>query len=356
MSDLARWELRGPVRSLQIQFAEWNPEAGDWWPLKVRFVAKFRPDGRLREIEHHNRDGSVPRELWIYDEAGRLLEGQWWASGVLTRRTLHTYVEDGRPASSITVDLDGTKRETEHCRYDASGRKTKVVFLAVPETGGANCSMGSCGAMYGVEGSDVAYSATGAQTSTTIYDEDERPSEVTFHDAHGALVSRVVFSRDQDGRLLSERMEFGGAHRLIGPANDADAMATDKRASLIELLETVFQDHTFSAATYAYDEKGRRIESVRRMGPLSEERVSVRYDDFDNPVEEARSETSREMRMENGAVRSEEQPPRVQHVTFAYRYDTYGNWTERIVSQRVEPNVHERPSNIERRTIEYYRD
>ncbi|HEU4691997.1 MAG TPA: hypothetical protein VFS23_26730, partial [Vicinamibacterales bacterium] len=48
--------------------------------------------------------------------------------------------------------------------------------------------------MYGVEGTDVACSAPGATTSTTIYDECERPSEVSFHDANDALVSRVVFS------------------------------------------------------------------------------------------------------------------------------------------------------------------
>lgn len=35
------------------------------------------------------------------------------------------------------------------------------------------------------------------------------------------------------------------------------------------------------------------------------------------------------------------------------QYDAHGNWTERIVSQRLEPNANERPSNIERRTISY---
>ena len=48
----------------------------------------------------------------------------------------------------------------------------------------------------------------------------------------------------------------------------------------------MLEDDTFSLAIYAYDEKGRRTETVRRMGKLSEERMTVRYDDFDNPVEE----------------------------------------------------------------------
>jgi len=169
MSDLARRELRGPVRTLRTHFAGWNPETGDWWPLKNRSVAMFRPDGQLSEIEHHNPDGSVPREVRVYDEGGRLTEDQWWANDVLTRRVLHAYEVGGRAASSVTVDVDGTKREAELCRYDENGRKTKVVFLSVPESSGASCSTGSCGTMYGVEGTDAAYSTPGATTSSTTY-------------------------------------------------------------------------------------------------------------------------------------------------------------------------------------------
>src|SRR5688572_26704320 len=121
MSDLAGWDLRGPVRTLRTQFAEWNPEVGDWWPLKNRFVATFRADGQLSEIEHHNPDGSVPREVRLYDDAGRLTEDQWWSNDVLTRRVVHTYDGGGRSASAVTVDADGTKHEIERCEYGESG-------------------------------------------------------------------------------------------------------------------------------------------------------------------------------------------------------------------------------------------
>jgi hypothetical protein len=353
MSDLARWELRGPVRTLRTHFAEWNPASGDWLPLKSRFVATFRSDGQLSEIEHHNLDGSAPREVRLYDEAGRLTEDQWWSNDILTRRVVHTYDVGGRSASAITIDADGTKHETERCQYDENGRKTKVVVLPVPETSGATCSTGSCGTMYGVEGTDVAYSAPGATTTTTIYDEQERPSEVSFYDANNALVSRVVFSRDRNGRVLTERMVFAGPGGLLGAAFDANVPA-DERASMMKLLKTVFDDEAFSLATYAYDEGGRRIETIRRMGKLSEERVTVRYDDFDNRLEEVRSDVNREMRMDDGVVKTEEKPSHVQHVRFDYRYDVHGNWTERIVRQRMEPNTDELPSNVERRTIVYY--
>jgi hypothetical protein len=79
MTDLVRWDLCGPVRTLGARVAEWNREADDWRPMKSRFVATFRPDGSLSEIEYHNPDGSIPREVRVYDEAGRLTEAQWRA-------------------------------------------------------------------------------------------------------------------------------------------------------------------------------------------------------------------------------------------------------------------------------------
>jgi hypothetical protein len=50
MTDLVRWDLCGPVRTLGARVAEWNREADDWRPMKSRFVATFRPDGSLSEI------------------------------------------------------------------------------------------------------------------------------------------------------------------------------------------------------------------------------------------------------------------------------------------------------------------
>ena len=68
--------------------------------------------------------------------------------------------------------------------------------------------------------SNIAYPVPGATTRTTTYDDHERPSEVTFHDANNALVSRVVFSRSDEGRALSERMEFAGPRGLVVRKNN----------------------------------------------------------------------------------------------------------------------------------------
>jgi hypothetical protein len=66
-------------------------------PSKDRFVATFRPDGQLSEIEHYNPDGSMSREIWIYDEAGSLTEDQWWTNVRRAReRSIRPALDIGR--------------------------------------------------------------------------------------------------------------------------------------------------------------------------------------------------------------------------------------------------------------------
>src|SRR5262249_41963480 len=117
MTDLARWELRGKVRTLRAAIAEWNLETGAWGTFRNGFVATFRADGQLSEIEHHNPDGSIPREVRLYDDAGRLTEHQWWSDSALTTRIVHTYDVSGRSTSVTRVDSDGTTHETERWHY-----------------------------------------------------------------------------------------------------------------------------------------------------------------------------------------------------------------------------------------------
>jgi hypothetical protein len=149
MTDLKRLELRGPVRTLRTDFAEWNPTIGDWSPMKIRTVVTFRPDGQVSEAEHYNPDGSIARQLRVFEDGGRLIEDQWWKNDVLMNRVLHMYDAHGRPSSSKSVDADGTERDTEICRYDDDGRQTKVVILPVTS------STSSIG--FAVDGIDVAH-------------------------------------------------------------------------------------------------------------------------------------------------------------------------------------------------------
>jgi succinate dehydrogenase/fumarate reductase flavoprotein subunit len=93
-----------------------------------------------------------------------------------------------------------------------------------------------------------------------------------------------------------------------------------------------------------------------RMGALSEERTTSRYNDRDDPIDEISEHHSRSAGMDaDGVVQATEEAPRTHHTRFDYQYDDDGNWTERIVWGRVDESSDFQRSNVMRRTITYYR-
>ena len=156
-----------------------------------------------------------------------------------------------------------------------------------------------------------------------------------FHDADQRLLRRVVFTRDGAGRLTKEELHLGEESPfpeiLFGP------------------------NSVLSTTTYAYDAKGRILERRTRMGQIGEHRTTFRYDDRDNPTEETNEDISREMQIDDaGVLHTEKEKSSTQNVRLDYTYDARGNWQERIVWCRLEPNPNFERSNITRREITYY--
>ena len=59
MSDLARWKVRGPVRTLRNEHAEWDPSQDTWRAPRSFSTVTFRHDGQVSDRECHNPDGSA---------------------------------------------------------------------------------------------------------------------------------------------------------------------------------------------------------------------------------------------------------------------------------------------------------
>jgi hypothetical protein len=114
------------------------------------------------------------------------------------------------------------------------------------------------------------------------------PAEANFHDAHGGLIRRIVFSRDSDGHVLSEIVHFIGEDPFGRPTVDTDDDLPEKRAKTAPLLRRVFAGQVLSSVAYAYDSIGRLVERTIRVGVLVTERTTIQYDDFDNPIAEIR--------------------------------------------------------------------
>jgi YD repeat-containing protein len=348
MSDLANWKVLGPVHTLCTEFAEWDLSLEQWQAARHSNLVRFHPDGKIDESEAYNPDESIARSRYIYDAAGRLEELRFEMNAAATGKAVYTYDEHARLARVVSVDQSGKQRESESYTYTEDGKKIKVYFIPRQEP---DVAFG-----YGIEGTTNAYSAPGATTITTRYDDRGQPGEVFFYDDGRRLLRRVIFTRDSTGRLIREEMHFG--ERIPFPEMEKElenASAEDREATAAMLRNLFGPKKVRSSTTYAYDTKGRLVERRMRTGQLSDRCTTFRYDDHDNPIEETTRHTSREMQMdEEGNLRPTKENTNRQSVRFEYRYDAQGNWTERVVWSRWEANPNFERSNVERREITYY--
>ena len=165
-----------------------------------------------------------------------------------------------------------------------------------------------------------------------------------------------MFSRDHDGRLLTEVVYFGGESPYSDLQPHADNVPLEERANMAAALKMAFEDRAFCNISYAYDSKGRLLERTMYMGTLSEELTVFEYDDYDDPIAETSRSRNRRVDIDDdGVVRTTVEERRVQqHNRYDYQYDSHGNWTERVGSYRIGSQPEFRRSNIERRTITYY--
>lgn len=349
MSDLAKWDVRGPVRTLRIEFAEWNLSLEQWQAARHFMLVRFHRDGKVSESESHNLDGSVSRSSYAYDAAGRMQEARFRRDDDTTSNTIYFYDEHGRLTRVVSVDGDGTERESEAYTYGQDGKRAKVYFVPTlePNTGFVS---------YGIEGTALSYGGDGATTITTRYEDGGQPEEVVFYDADQRVLRRVIFARDSTGRLMREEMRLG--EQTPSPDTEMElenAPPAAREAAVAPFASLFGPQAVFSSTTYAYDGKGRLVERRTRFGELSDNRTTFRYDDGDNPIEETHEHSSREVGVdEEGTVQPTKENSHTQYVRFEYTYDAQGNWTERAVWSRMQPNPNFERSNVARREITYH--
>jgi hypothetical protein len=353
MSDVAKWKLRGPVRTLRSETAEWDVAREAWKPSRLFRTAEFQADGKISVSDSHGSDGTIYRTAFRYDSRGRLVEVQGGPASGPFSKTLYSYDEAGRPLRTVNVAADGTVKESESYRYDSTGRKTKVTFLDERPLGvaGMHVSVGVEGS-----GSDFAINASDATTMTTSYGEQDQPEEMLLHDASHAVVRSVTFTRDREGRALSEVVRFGDQFPFPEMRDVIGKLSAEEKAAMAAVLSQAFDAKALHSTAYAYDRHGRLLEKTMRMGTLSESRTTYRYDDRDNPIEQVEEDQDRELGVDKpgDTPRTRNETVRRHDVRFEYQYDREGNWTERIASTRREPNAIFQRSNVERREITYY--
>ena len=341
MNDRKRWELRGPVRTCDVERTWFVPrcgsetceveESGDSTRLE------FRSDGGLAETRHRNPDGSEWTTVYHYRDDGRL--GRVECSNLWRR--VSEYDSSGRLARVIAWTAEGSEHTAETYEYEERCKKKTVLV----DTGGQTPNA------WGVEGTDSFYPGHGAKCVTTVYDERDRPVEMQFRLGDGQLISRVTLRYDESGNLVEEAQ-----------SNADEAVPTALRDSLnAEQLETIrvfFGVSEPNRRLHRYDERGRRIESYSRMGPLSETRTTTEYNEFGDPVCQSTEEASLgEVALtELGQIQSSGANPTQERseARFTYDYDVHGNWLTKTVEVRWSTEAQYRLSARERRKIEYF--
>ena len=324
MSDLANWKLRGLVHTVRTEFAEWDLTNEDWQTPRQSTITTFLPDGRLSETENHNADGSTFRSTYSYDPQGKLADVRFTSTSGQSGKTTYHYDDLGRLSRVSHLQDDGAGYTSDGWTYEPDGGKTKT-YTVPPLPPDTSFS-------YRIESTELSYSAQGAATIVTLYDTAGRPYEALFQDAEQRPLQRVIFERDSAGRLVRESL---------------DRLAPFAPGVPVDLLQTT--------TTYTYDPDGRVHERVTHMGPIGENRITFDYDDHANVVRQVSEDIQREMQLhEDGHMEVVKENSHRHETRLDYVYDSHGNWTEKVVSGRLEPNPNFQLSNIERRAIEYY--
>jgi hypothetical protein len=354
MKAFDQWKLLGPVRACRTEWAEWDATAGGWQLPRRWIQVQFLPNGEITKREDHNPDGSVSHVTNVFAQNGLLLESGFQMDAGPISRTIHRYDNAGRLTQTLAVDGDGVERQSEICSYDDQGRKTRILF--VPNIEGASCGTSACGTFYGVDGSEQGYGAEGVTTITTLYDDHGKPYEAQFRDQSDAVILRVLFTRDAAQRLVKEESQSGD-HPPFAVDRAIENASPDEREATASLLAQLFGTHKAMYTTlYSYDDRGRQVERHQlTLGDLSQSRRTIEFDERDNPILEIEEHLSRDLRTdESGKLQPVDRKSSRREVRYEYKYDSRGNWTERLVSFRSANGPDFQRSNVERREILYY--
>jgi hypothetical protein len=328
MSALTASQVRGPVRTVRTEWAQWDPAKESWEPPGRQIRAEFRIDGKISLTDTHNPDGSVYRCENIYGDSGLLIESRAQLNGELLTRTLHFYDGDARPIRQTQQESEGTDRLVESWSYAPDGGMTQVFY--VPQ------GQGAVDYYCAVDGVDFHCSAAGAATVATVFDSRGLVLEVRVLTVDGGLLRRLLFSWDESGRLVKDQLLLGDQPLVPGlPAFGAGTQ--------------------LAAHTYIYDDHGRRSERVQRLFGMGEEREVFRYDERDNLTEVISDRFEPEAtELGDGSLQYRQGTLHRQRTRFAYQYDSHGNWIEKVTSIRRAVNPDFTPCAVERREIDYY--
>ena len=342
-TDRQRWSLRGPVRTCTVH-RTWGGCGGGACGTDTRHdtaCVEFRPDGALTLHRHENHDGSAWQMTREYDAEGRLV-AQRSGDDSPADGTFYEYDAEGRLARVIARRAGNPERVAETYEYGADGTMKKTEHVECPASGCAGWT---------TEGSGTGYMADGAATIVVQYNQRGQPVETTFTDSEGRPLTRVTMSYDEDGRLVEE------GHTVIDIVLPEAIRAQATAADLEQFRAMLGGGRLQSRQMHRYDAQGRRIETRSAMfGDLGDDRRTFAYNERGDQIEEVSDSSEQRGSIDhNGQVIPD--PDSVtksrSEARFTYRYDSHGNWVEKVVESRTDGRDFS-VSSTEIRQLEYW--
>jgi YD repeat-containing protein len=351
MSEREQNGLRGLVKTCVEERSFPPVTTGDGTHIaerKYSYSTEYDVTGHMIEI----RSGESSGQDWItrftYDASSRLLKRVWGKEGEPLQEAIYTYDSNGR---LLNIRGPGNTGSSAF-HYDERGRKTKVQ-VSRPEDYRPN--MWVAGSPF--ETGDRPPNLRGGGTATTIYDENDRPTEIQVRDANGQLLTRALRVYDSQGRVSEEKQIIESMEAMF-PAEHLQKILEESGASREELQQHLQQqlmkvmggqDGPTSMA-YTYDSQGRVKELHHRIFNEDVHTATTYNDHGDKSAEIAQT-------TKIGGDEAEQNTPGLpsySETVYSYRYDTHGNWTEQTVSSRYTPDGALQTSTVIRRTLTYY--
>jgi len=357
MSDREKAGLRGPVRTYEETFLVDGS--------KYSTTTEYSPDGKLLATRTSQPDGSEWIRTQTYDADGRLVKTISGKMDEPSAESLYAYDEAGR---LLTITNNPKKGGRTEFHYDEQGRKTTTQSFD-PET-----LKRAQNSMYGGPPWDAAVRTgigvpVGGNIST-MYNDNDQPTEAQLRDGEGRIVSRVVRSYDAHGRIIEEKQIQENPAWLFADKFSAEerAQLNDKQLEAMnKATKLMLNGRNGTGILYAYDAQGRVTEmrernfavdrvtttSYTEHGDKSEERTTI-VGNYTVPVGVAFSvDENGTLIPDKHAAEPTELPERSSEnkVRYSYQYDSYGNWTQQTVNHDSSPD---KPSYVRHRKLTYY--
>jgi hypothetical protein len=349
MTERDRWGLRGPVHTCRLQRTWYSRRCvADACKTEERSditTLEFRVDGSLARRWHHNPDGSEWTSTYEYNDMGRLMTMHTENGAGLVDLQIYEYDSAGRLVRVIARPKGGGDRITESYEYDPVGRKKKTLYV--------DSAAQRPDALYawGVEGTDSSYSAPGANTLTTLYNEREQPTDLSFYDGAGRPLSHVEFGYDREGNLVEE------AQTHVAETLPPEMLASLNQAQLQTVRGLLGAAGEPMRRMHRYNEQGRRVETRSRMGPFGGDSKTMAYNDQGDQIGEIFEHEKQDYSIDDEG-RLSDAPTRKcvsqSEARFRYDYDAHGNWVMKTLESRGRTDQDFALSSVERRTVGYF--